>query len=382
MSLLDPQDDTQVLLQDSVRDFLDREHRLERLQAIYTGQSCVDRELWRRMAGQGWLALRLPQALGGSELEPVHAAIIMEQFGLKVVPEPLAACAMMPAVLLRQLPCHARWQPVVEGLVDGSHIATLAWQEDIRMLAPSTAAMQAEPRAGGGWRLTGRKLGVICASLADSLLVTARLGDELALWRVASGSAGLVLAESRTSDGGTVAVADFNGVHVPEDALLARGPALAQALEAAIGEAVLLGACQLLGIASGALELTLHYLRTRTQFGKPIGSFQALQHASVDVALQQALARAACRNALRQHAETPHSPATRAAISAAKARASDAALLAGRFGVQAHGAIGFAAEAAIGAYLKAALRGAALLGNGSHHRRQYAELAGLHETCR
>ena len=114
-----------------------------------------------------------------------------------------------------------------------------------------------------------------------------------------------------------MAVADFNGVHVPEDALLARGPALAQALEAAIGEAVLLGACQLLGIASGALELTLDYLRTRTQFGKPIGSFQALQHASVDVALQQALARAACRNALRQHAETPHSPATRAAISAA-----------------------------------------------------------------
>ncbi|WP_028601449.1 acyl-CoA dehydrogenase family protein [Ottowia thiooxydans] len=378
MTYLDAQDETQILLRDSAQDFLSQEHHLERLQAIYQGKTVLDRALWTGMAEQGWLALRLPEAMGGSSLEPVHAAIVAEQFGRHAVPEPLLACAVMPAVMASRFPGFLGWQLVTQGLIDGSHVATLAWQEDARSLDPVPATTMVERQTNGTYRLRGRKLGVACGSFADSLLVAALLEGEVTLWLVARGMDGVSLDESLASDGASVAVVSFEDVELTAEALLAKGPTVIEALSAAIEEAQLLAAWQLVGLASSALEITLEYQRTRVQFGHRIGSFQSMQHLSVDVRLQQALARAACQSALQRHAEAAGSAQAQAAIAAAKARASDAALLAGRFGVQAHGAIGFAAEAAIGCYLKAALRWAAFLGNGSHHRRQYALQAGLH----
>ncbi len=380
MTYLDAQDETQILLRDSAQDFLGQEHRMERLQGLYEGRPVLDRALWTGMASQGWLALRLPESLGGSALETVHAAIVAEQLGRHAMPEPLVACAVMPAVLAARLQGNSGWTPVAQGLVDGSHATTLAWQEDPRGLDPATVTTVAERSDDGTYRLRGRKMGVVCASFADSLLVTARLGDEMTLWMVPRDHAGVTLKETLATDGASVAVVEFGDVILPAEALLASGDEVTAALEAAIDEATLLMAWQLVGLATGALELTLEYQRTRVQFGQHIGSFQSMQHLSVDVRVQQALARAACQSALQRHAEAPGSATARAAISAAKARASDAALLAGRFGVQAHGAIGFAAEAAIGNYLKAALRWAAFLGNGSHHRRQHALHAGEYEA--
>ncbi|MET4579649.1 acyl-CoA dehydrogenase family protein [Ottowia thiooxydans] len=380
VTYLDAQDETQILLRDAVQDFLSQEHRLERLQQLYHGKSVLDRRLWAAMAEQGWLALRLPEALGGSALEPVHAAIVAEQLGRHAVPEPLLSCAILPALLASRFSEAAGWLPLTQGLLDGSHVSTLAWQEDARSLDPSCVTTKVERRSDGAYMLSGQKIGVACGSFADSLLVTALLDGGLSLWRVAREDQRVSLVESLTSDGASVAVASFDDVPLTHESLLAQGPAVSAALSAALDEALLLAAWQLVGLASAALEITLEYLRTRVQFGQRIGSFQAMQHLSVDVKLQQALARAACQSALRRHAQAPESAAARAAIATAKARASDAALLAGRFGVQAHGAIGFAAEASIGCYLKAALRWAAFLGNGSHHRRQYALHADLHGT--
>lgn len=380
VTYLDAQDETQILLRDSAQDFLEQEHRMERLQGLYEGRPVLDRALWTGMASQGWLALRMPESLGGSALEPVHAAIVAEQLGRQAVPEPLVACAVMPAVLASRLQGSTGWLPVTQGLVDGSHATTLAWQEDARALDPAAVTTEVERLDDGTCRLRGRKLGVVCASFADSFLVTARLSDEMTLWIVPRDQAGVTLKETLATDGASVAVAEFKDVMLPGDALLASGEQVTAALAAAIDEATLLTAWQLVGLATGALEITLEYQRTRVQFGQHIGSFQSMQHLSVDVRVQQALARAACQSALQRHAEAPGSATARAAISAAKARASDAALLAGRFGVQAHGAIGFAAEAAIGSYLKAALRWAAFLGNGSHHRRQHALHAGEYKA--
>lgn len=380
MTYLDEQDETQILLRDSAQDFLEQEHRMERLQGLYEGCPVVDRALWEGMASQGWLALRLPESLGGSALAPVHATILAEQLGRHAVPEPLVACAVMPAVMASRLQGAAGWEQVAQGLVDGTLVTTLAWQENARVVDPAMVATVAERLSDGTYRLRGRKIGVVCASFADSFLVTAKLDEEMTLWLMPRDHAGVTLTETLATDGASVAVAELSDVSLPGEALLARGEDVTAALAAAIDEATLLTAWQLVGLATGALDLTLEYQRTRVQFGQHIGSFQSMQHLSVDVRVQQALARAACQSALQRYAEAPGSPTARAAISAAKARASDAALLAGRFGVQAHGAIGFAAEAAIGCYLKAALRWAAFLGNGSHHRRQHALHAGEHEA--
>lgn len=366
-------DETEVLLANSVQSFLAQEHSLERLRRIYLGQSACDCALWRQIAEQGWLSLRLPETLGGSELSTHHAGAIALEWGRQAVPEPFIACGVMPSLLAGALAVEtAAWQPVIEGLRDGKRMTTVAWQEQPHTLDVATATTATADRSQVV--LHGIKHGIVATSMADQWLVSASFDGAPSLWLVPRDSAGITLQEQLTSDGGTLGMATLHGVRVPPQALLARGAAVKSALEAAIQESLLLACGQLNGLAERALGLTLKYMRTRVQFGKTIGSFQSLQHLAVDVRIQQALARAAWNAALQRHARAPESAGTLAAIAAAKARASDAALQAGRFGVQAHGAIGFAAEADIGLYLKGALRLAAWLGNGSDQRMRFLQL--------
>lgn len=374
-------DETIALLKDAAATFLASEHSRERLRSIYEGRSALSLNAWRQFAEQGWLSLRWPEALGGAGLGLAQASVLAEQFGCHLVPEPFVTSAVMPAVLAERLAPSAAapgWQAIADGCAGGRSLAAMAWQHCPDSLEPDTTT-QAEP-AGGAHVLNGSKHGVIAASVADAFLVTALLDGEPALWHIPRDQPGVSLRSHVTSDGSTVAVVTFTDVALHRDMLLARGPALREALTQAIDEGMLLMASHLIGMADAALELTLDFMRTRAQFGRHIGSFQALQHAAVDVRLQLVLARAARHAAICRHAAAPSAAETRAAIAAAKARASDAALLSGRFGVQMHGAIGFAAESDIGLYLKSALRLAACLGNGSQQRERYGRLTGIHET--
>lgn len=367
------QDETEVLLASSAEDFLAQEHSTERLRAAYAGQAAHSREFWRQLAAQGWLALRLPEPLGGSELQARHVCLLGSAFGQHIVPEPLIACALMPSVLAGRLPGSPAWAPLLAGLQDGSHVATLAWQEDPQSLDNRPMATLAT-REAEGFALTGVKHCVPAASFSDSLLVTAEIDGTAGLFVLPGKAPGVTIDERLTSDGGTIARITLDKVEVPGVNLLGQGGSVLAAVQSAVDEALLAVTAQLLGIGKAGLALTLEYMRTRVQFGRHIGSFQSLQHMAVDVRIQQALAEAAHRSALQQYEAAPGSAETRAAIAAAKARACDAAIAAGRFGVQAHGAIGFAAEAEIGLYLKSALRLAAFLGNAPFHRSRYTQL--------
>lgn len=369
-------DDTTRMLADAAVAFLQSAHRPDRLRAVYERKTVIDRAFWRELAGQGWLALRLPETLGGSGLLLQHASVIAEALGRHAVPEPVVACAMLPAALAQALP-GVEWQAVQQGLVDGGHVCTLAWQGQLQSMAASACGVTVTSDKGGQ-RLAGRSFGVVAAGFADSLLVVACGEGEASLWHVPRNAEGVELHDALGSDGGSVAVIDFC-TSVPTSALLARGAAVTAALDGAIAEATLLSAFQLLGAGSAALGLTLDHLRTRVQFGRAIGSFQSLQHLAVDVRVQLALARAGCTSALQRHAQAPAATSTLAAIAAAKARSSDAALQAARFAVQAHGAIGCAAECEVGLHLKTALRQSAWLGNAAQQRRRFGELSAVGE---
>lgn len=372
--------ETATMLNDAAAHFLSSEHSRERLRAIYDNRSALSLNIWRQMAEQGWLSLRWPVFLGGAGLDLYAASVLAEQFGRHLVPEPFETSAAMPAALAEFLAGDAmspNWKALVDQSISGSGLTAIAWQDTLDTLnARPTARVL---NTSNGLALNARKYGVIAASVADAFVVTALSDDEPALWLIPRTTRGITLRDHLTSDGSTVSEIDFNGTPLTSEMLLARGPLLESALAYAIDEAMLLTVSRLIGIAEGAFALTLDYLRTREQFGKRIGSFQALQHAAVDVRLQIVLARASRQAALGQHAATPLTADTRAAIAAAKARASDAALLAGRYGVQMHGALGYAAEADIGLYLKSALRLAAYLGNGDQQRERYGKLAQLHE---
>lgn len=370
-------DDTNRMLTDAVQDFLQRGHVRERMQAIYRGESAIDRQFWRQMADQGWLSMRLPEALGGTGMQLEQVAIVAERLGAHAAPEPFIACAVMPAVIASALSVSDHLQEIGRGLMDGSHVCAVAWQSHPQAMDPEPPSVSATS-SEVGCRLDGRAYGVVAASFADSFLVTATLNNTLGLWFVRKESSGLTLHDRITSDGSTVSVLEFKGVELRACDLLAQGQPLEDVLKSTVDEATLLVAWQLVGLATEAFRITLEYMRNRVQFGHSIGSFQALQHLAVDVRVQQALAHAACAKATQLHAEEHGHSTVRAAIAAAKARASDAALQATRFGVQAHGAMGFAAEANIGLYFKSALRLAAWLGNGTQQRQQHARLTGLH----
>ena len=160
---------------------------------------------------------------------------------------------------------------------------------------------------------------------------------------------------------------------VPRTVLIASGAQRRTRLSAhRTGRAI--AAAELCGVMSRALEMTLDYLKTRVQFGKPIGSFQALQHRAVDLHIQKELSSAVLDEALAELDRGPDAPARAAIASRVKARCSDAALRITRETIQLHGGIGFTDEHDIGLYLKRALTVAAWLGNASAHRRRYADL--------
>lgn len=372
------QDETGSMLTDSVSTFMQHEHSLERLRSVRAGHPAHDREMWSRIAAQGWLGIRLAERHGGSGLPLRHAAAVAESFGSHLLPEPITSCALMPAVLADFAVDNKAWAPLVQGVADGSLITAVAWQDDAHSLLPQYRGTLVVAR-GETLLVTGTKHAVNGAGLAHLFLVSAMQDGSPVLLAVPRSASGVTLHEVTTSDGGSMGTLRMKNVELDAGAILLRGDAVKAALALAIDEATLAVSAQLNGVGAKALEITLEYMRTRVQFGRAIGSFQSLQHLAVNVRLQNELAVASYQSALAQQEKEPGTAATRAAIAAAKARASDAAIGAGSFGVQAHGAIGFAMEADIGLYLKSALRLAALLGNGTSQRRRFVELETLVE---
>ena len=372
-------DETEIMLADAAEALLADRHHKERLRLSYERRNAYDATLWQDMAAQGWLGITLPETLGGVELQSRHAAVIARKLGRHVVPEPFVASGVMLASLAARL--HDQnvdaWHSVAERLQGGESMLALAWQEDYAALNVVPSQVTATP-VSDGVAINGNKLGVVAADVASHLLVTASKNGLPQLYLIAANVPGVTLRRFAGADGSSICNIELKDVQASAAQCLAGGEALVAALNYAVNEALILTSAQLLGVAEQALELTLEYMRTRVQFGKAIGSFQSLQHLAVDVRVQQSLAQAALNAALQAYERDPQNADTAAAIARAKARTSQAALQAGRFGVQAHGAIGFAAEADIGLYLKSALRLSAYLGNASQHRHALIELgAGL-----
>jgi len=360
-----------ALLTDSAAGFLATEHEFGRLRVLRETPAGFDREMLGKLATMGWLGLRVPEAAGGAGLGIEVAAALAEVLGKVLLPEPFILCAVMPAALLAASAEGAQRNALLSGIASGELVVAPTLFERLDQIDPLPIATRLDPR-GDAFVLNGTKLFVLSA--VDRYLVSARCDGETVLVAMAADAAGIARSERRMTDGTMACDIGFVDVAVGADAILARGAAAEAALAGAIAEGVLAASAQLCGIAAGAMEISLAYLRQREQFGRPIGSFQALQHRAVDLLLQIELAGAAWRNAARRYAEDPGAEASLAAVSAAKARCSDVALLVSRASIQFHGAIGFTDEADIGFFLKAAMRFAPMLGNASRHRHRFFDL--------
>jgi alkylation response protein AidB-like acyl-CoA dehydrogenase len=363
-----------TLLRESVGDFVTRRTGIARVRALRGTVPDYDRAMWREIAALGWLGVSIPEQYGGFGLGLSDAAIIAEGLSRALSPEPFTAAAVLAAGALVGSDNEPLKRELLPAIVSGERIPALAWQECAGTIDSSHIAAKATPFEGG-LRLSGAKHYVLGAAGADVYIVAARAGAALVLACVDADASGVTLELEPLADGRHFGALRFDDVIVPRERVAAVGDIAGSALSRAIDHAIAIASAELYGVMSRALEMSVDYMKNRVQFGRPIGSFQALQHRAVDLYIQQQLASAVLEQSLRELEGEPTTTQRAIIVSRVKARCSDAAVRVTREAIQIHGAIGFTDEYDAGLYLKRALVLAAWLGNGTQHRRRYAALA-------
>ena len=370
-------DSTQTLLRASVQAFNERAPGPARLRAVRAQAPHLDRAAWREICDAGWAGVLVPETLGGVGLGPSEAAVIALELGRGLAPEPFIACALLPTSVLVPLADAADGagaRDLLAALVDGRILAALAWQEAAGRYDPASPALQLHA-SGDTLRLDGpAKCMVPLAGAVDGFLVSASAqGMPVLVW-VPAQTPGLRVDSTRTVDGQTTGTVVLDGVQLPGHAVVAQGAAVGAALTRAVLLARLMASFELIGVLERALESTLAYTRQRVQFGRPIATYQALQHRMVDMWMQGQLARAAADSALQLVCGGSGTDAVTLAVSAAKARAAGAGLLVGKGAIHLHGAMGIADETDVGLCLKRSLVLSAWLGNADWHRSHYLDV--------
>ena len=319
----------------------------------------------RQAAELGWLGILVPDTANGLGLGLTELALVLEQAGRGLVCEPIGLAAISAAVLAQAPIPHPKLQSVMEG----DWFVVPALQESAQSddpLAPRTQAAGAD----GTLRLTGQKV-FVCADGADSFLVSASGCDGLVLGHVARDAPGCTLTTTQTVEGrklATLSLADAPAELVPPN------PSSPNAVEALHHLALFALAAELLGVMEKAQEITFDYLRIRKQFGKPIGSFQALQHQAVNTYIRTEATRSLVFQVAANNEAHRIDPALAIAT---KAKASEDAMVVTEACIQLHGAIGFTDEHDIGLYLKRAMLLSSLFGNAAAQRRRYAKTVDL-----
>jgi alkylation response protein AidB-like acyl-CoA dehydrogenase len=330
------------MIRDSAASLVPPDGDLGRVRRLRFSEPGVDRAAWAEVCAMGWPGLRLDEAQGGSGLGMAEYAALLEELGRGLLPEPLIEASLVAPLL----PDTER-----EALLAGEKLvlpAGIAYDEGAAL-----------PQLRDG-KLHGEVGHVALGAAADAWLVACDGG--LAL--VERGAEGLRLSQEPTQDGGHLARLRF-------DATPAR---VLAAPPAALDEAALACAAYLVGLMDAAFERTRDYLGVRSQFGRAIGSFQALQHRMVDLKIQIELARAVVARAADAIDARAPLAEVRRLVSTAKVRAAEAALLVTRQAIQLHGGIGFTDEADIGLFLRRAMVLLNAQGSLAFHKARYIAL--------
>lgn len=355
---------------DAVTDFAKPD--AARTRAARSDHQGADPAVWKSMADMGWLAVVVPEDHGGLGLGIDAACTIARGLGQGGYHDPYVAGAVVAATVLAE--CGDA--DGLATLLAGDTPVTLAWQPDEGDWSPADTAVRASTE-GKDVRLDGVCRYVV-APHAGLLLVAARHGDDLLVCRVPARAPGVTVDTERVADGTVLGRIRFD--KVPATAVIARGETAARALDLAFARGVIACAAELLGVVEQAFDLTTEFLKIREQFGKPIGSFQALQHRAVDMWMQKELTAAALVASLGVFDDpAADANALAAAASSVKARAGQAAQFVGGQSVQLHGAIGFTEEYPLGVWVNRAITLAARYGNAAWHRRRYADLTPVTE---
>jgi len=360
-------------LRASLRDLLRDRCAWHDVLARVDTDEAYDEGLWKAVAAElGLAGLLIPEEYGGAGASAREAAVALEELGRAVAPVPFLASAVLATVALLESPASPAREAALRGLADGTRTGTLAVTATTW---PGAAFPLSVTGSLDGERLvlTGAVTGVLAADRADLLVVPVLVGGDRYLALVEGGAAHLT-RRAVTSLDPTRPVGELTLDQVTAAVLAGPGQAEA-ALERALCHGAALLASEQLGVAEQALSEAVAYLKVRHQFGRPIGSFQALRHRAADMWSDIASARAAARYAAACLAEDSSDVAVATAL--AQAFCGDVAVHAAEECVQMHGGIGFTWEHPAHLYLKRAMASSLLLGTADRHRNTLAALVDL-----
>lgn len=364
----------QTMLQDAADGFLNERAPIAHLRKLRDERDAdgVSRDLWRAFGEMGFAGVIIPEALGGMGLGAVEAGVIAESLGRTLTPSPYLGSSILSAKVLIDGGSQAQqaWLPKIAA---GEAILSLAVDEGAKH-APSRITTRAE-RAGNGFKLNGAKAFVLDGHVADALIVVATAEESTTLFLVDPATAGVAVERTMMVDAHNAARITLNDVAVDADAVIGAVGGGEALLDGALNLGRACAASSLTGAGDQAFKTTMEYLRTRKQFGKLIGEFQALQHRAAHLFSELELARAATIGAQIAIDEGREDAPLTASV--AKAKAGRVAELAVQEAVQMHGGVGMTDEFDVGLFMKRVRVLNELLGDAGFHAERVARAQGF-----
>ncbi|MFN8534773.1 MAG: acyl-CoA dehydrogenase family protein [Dehalococcoidia bacterium] len=363
----------QSLLARAAREFLAQECPLKLVRGLEEDRTGWSPALWKQMADLGWMGLALPEEYGGSGGNLVDLCVLLVEMGRALVPGPFLPAVLPAATTIARTGSEEQKQATLPGVIAGDRIVSWAGQEPTSRYAPK--AIETTVREDSGELiLNGVKLFVAFAALADDLVVVARDGDGLSLLLIDAKLPGIQKTLLDVVDRGQHYEVVFDNVRIPASAVLGQRGEAGPQVDRALAEWTVATCALMVGGAEAAFEMAVEYSKTRVQFGRPIGSFQALQHKAANMQVDVEGARLVTFQAAFQLAADE--PADRE-VAIAKAWTSDAYRRVCADAHQMHGAIGFTWEYDLQLYTRRMRVQEVALGDSDYHRKRVAAAIGL-----
>jgi len=373
-------DEDQTMLADTASGFMAEEGNIAKQLRHYRDGNCPDgfgHKLWHQMAEMGFTGMLVDEADGGLGMGHVEAGIVLEEIGRNLTPSPFLTSSVLAATALKHGSDDMRGR-YLPGLVSGESVFAVAIDETAKH-RPDRITTKAE-KSGNGFKLTGSKSFVIQGASADMIVVAARTSgsdtdaDGITLFAVPKDAAGMIQDPVRLVDSSVASHMKFDGVELDGDAVIGEVDGGREVLDAILTAGRVGAAAEGVGVARGAMDLTVDYLKQRKQFGTLIGEFQALQHRASHLYSEVEIARAVVIKT--QQLLDAGSDKAELMSSVAKAKVAKVAGLSVKEGVQMHGGIGMTDEYDIGLYMKRDRALQEFLGDAYFHANRVAELSG------
>jgi pimeloyl-CoA dehydrogenase small subunit len=371
----------QRLLKDSVDGLLTDAYDFEQRKKYMKEKGGWSKAIWGKLAEQGLLGLPFSEDDGGFGAGAVETMIVMEALGKAMVLEPYLATIVIGGACLRHGGSQAQKAAHIPSIIDGSKTFAFAQLEKNSRYDLNDVSTSAKKK-GDGWTIDGEKFVVINGENADTLIVTARTAGAqrdkagIGVFLVPGNAKGVVKKGYPTQDGLHAADISFTGVEVGADAAIGDPGDALPLIERVVDEARTAICAEAVGAMDESLKTTVEYLKTRKQFGVPIGSFQTLQHRAADMFVAVEQARSMSMFATMA-AEFDDAKQRATAVAAAKVQIGKSMKFVGQQAIQLHGGIGMTMEAKIGHYFKRLTMIENTFGDTEYHLRRVTESGGL-----